>query len=172
MLWRVRKHGETCWRGVLERSGGLDSGARARPTVDVGAWAVMPRRTREAVHVGADATGGGCARESRSTSERLDCVRECGKQGQQLRARVGEAWGGGEIVRSSHPRTGEQGGGREGVCSRAPSCLGPGLGQPPTSPALRAPALGWTPGVHCSVCPKRGPLLSFSISVTSRAASV
>lgn len=126
MLWRVRKHGETCWRGVLERSGGLDSGARARPTVDVGAWAVMPRRTREAVHVGADATGGGCARESRSTSERLDCVRECGKQGQQLRARVGEAWGGGEIVRSSHPRTGEQGGGREGVWSTAYLSSSPG----------------------------------------------
>lgn len=98
-----REHGETCWRGVLEWSGGLGSGAHARPTVDVGVWAVMPWRTREAVRVGADAAGGGCARESRSISERLDCVQECGKQGQQLRARVGEAWGGGEIVRSSHP---------------------------------------------------------------------
>lgn len=141
----------------LSRAEGWALRGRVGPTVQVGAWALVPHRTREAERVGADAGGGGCARRSRSTSERLDCVRECGKQGQQLSVRVGAGWGGGgEIVRSSHPRTGRRV--RRGLQQRA--CLPwahgwvghlplllpglPGLPGSPTRPISRCSLL-WLP---------------------------
>ena len=160
--WRPRELGETCWRGVLERSRGLGSGARARRPVEVAAWVSTALRAGEAERVGADAGGGGCARGSRRASACLVGVRWVVNKHTRCE-RGGGGRGCGGIVRNSHPR--EQGGGREGVSSRTPSCPSSGLGQPPNFCAPRAPPPRRVLGVHHSVCPERGPLLSLSISV-------
>lgn len=115
---------------VLERSRGLGSGARARCPVEVAAWEGMSHSPGEAGRVGAAAGGGGCARGSRSTSARPDCVQRVSAR--STAEREGWGWRGcDEIVRNSHAP--EQGGGWEGVCSRAPCRPSPGWGQPPTS---------------------------------------
>lgn len=60
--------------------------------VEVGAWAIMPQRTREAERVGAILLGVDVSANPEALKDWI-VFGECGKQGQQLRVRVGEARG-------------------------------------------------------------------------------
>lgn len=152
-------HPETCWSRVLEQSRGLGSGTGGGGSV--GHHASKDKGGRAC---GCDPAGGGCVCESRST-ERLDCVRGVWETRSTAESEGGGSEGGGEIMRSSHPQTAA---GMKGSAAMHPPAPAQGCISRPPIQLLVSPT-GWTLGAHCSVCPKRGPLLSLSIPVTRQA---